>query len=209
MWLWGWLLGIQTVVNSFRRHSMLLGLRRQIETRFRRHHLSLLNVANYLHQSTRRLYSAPSKAKGDVIFSGIQPTGVPHLGNYLGALQQWSRLQDESLQSTQLLYSIVDLHAITINQDADQLRKWRRETMASLLAVGLDPERSSIFYQSAVRFFVLCLWAEGLSNIIAGSRAYGVNVDTQLYGTCWLSFPHDTVEGLRSGRTFERVKNIG
>ena len=88
--------------------------------------------------------------KAHVIFSGIQPTGVPHLGNYLGALQQWARLQNEALPSTQLLYAIVDLHAITTNQDADQLRRWKRETLATLLAVGLDPERSTIFYQSAV-----------------------------------------------------------
>ena len=89
-------------------------------------------------------------AKAHVIFSGIQPTGVPHLGNYLGALQQWARLQSEASPSTQLFYSIVDLHAITTNQDADQLRRWKRETLATLLAVGLDPERSTIFYQSAV-----------------------------------------------------------
>lgn len=87
-----------------------------------------------------------------VIFSGIQPTGVPHLGNYLGALQHWARLQNEALPSTLLLFSIVDLHAITTYQDADQLRKWKRETLATLLAIGLDPERSTIFYQSAVCF---------------------------------------------------------
>ena len=96
----------------------------------------------------QRLYTSYTKAH--VIFSGIQPTGVPHLGNYLGALQQWVRLQNEALPSTQLLYSIVDLHAITTNQNADELRRWKRETLATLLAVGLDPERSTIFYQSAV-----------------------------------------------------------
>ncbi len=86
----------------------------------------------------------------EVIFSGIQPTGVPHLGNYLGALQQWVRLQNEAAPTTQLLFSIVDLHAITMHQDAEQLRRWKRETLATLLAVGLDPERSTIFYQSDV-----------------------------------------------------------
>ena len=96
-----------------------------------------------------RLYS--SRVRGDVIFSGIQPTGVPHLGNYLGALQQWTRMQEEAAPSTKLIYSIVDLHAITMAQDADQLRVWKRETLATLLASGLDPERSTIFYQSAVR----------------------------------------------------------
>ena len=91
-----------------------------------------------------------SHARAQVIFSGIQPTGVPHLGNYLGALQQWARLQNEASPSTRLLYSVVDLHAITTIEDADQLRRWKRETLAILLSVGLDPERSTIFYQSAV-----------------------------------------------------------
>lgn len=61
-------------------------------------------------------------------------------------------MQDEAAPSTQLIYSIVDLHAITMSQDADQLRKWKRETLATLLASGLDPEKSTIFYQSTVRF---------------------------------------------------------
>ena len=92
-----------------------------------------------------------SHTKDHVIFSGIQPTGVPHLGNYLGALQPWARLQTEASPSTRLIYSIVDLHAITTAQDPDQLRRWKRGTLATLLAVGLDPERCTIFYQSAVR----------------------------------------------------------
>ncbi|CAF9932010.1 MAG: Tryptophan--tRNA ligase, mitochondrial [Alectoria fallacina] len=105
---------------------------------------------------SQRLHTSSTKAH--IIFSGIQPTGVPHLGNYLGALQQWARLQNEASPSTQLLYSIVDLHAITINQDADQLRRWKRETLATLLAVGLDPERSTIFYQSAVPEHTELMW---------------------------------------------------
>ena len=92
----------------------------------------------------------PTRNEQTVVFSGIQPTGVPHIGNYLGALQQWVRLQSEALNSTRLLYSIVDLHALTNSQNAEQLRRQKRETLAALLAVGLDPERSTIFYQSAV-----------------------------------------------------------
>lgn len=92
-----------------------------------------------------------SKASSSrVIFSGIQPTGVPHLGNYLGALQQWKRMQDEAAPGSKLLYSIVDLHAITVPQQAAMLRQWKREMLAALLAVGLDPSRSTIFYQSSV-----------------------------------------------------------
>lgn len=85
-----------------------------------------------------------------VIFSGIQPTGVPHLGNYLGALREWGQLQNNATEETKLLFSIVDLHALTVPQDASQLRKWRKEMFATLLSVGLNPERSTIFYQSAV-----------------------------------------------------------
>ncbi|KAK3169494.1 hypothetical protein OEA41_008877 [Lepraria neglecta] len=65
-------------------------------------------------------------------------------------MDQWTRMQNEAAPSTQLLYSIVDLHAITIRQDADQLRRWKRELLATLLASGLDPDRCTIFYQSTV-----------------------------------------------------------
>jgi len=85
-----------------------------------------------------------------VIFSGIQPTGIPHLGNYLGALRQWVKLQNESEDGTILLYSLVDLHAITIRQEPGQLKQWRKEMFASLLAIGLDPNKSIIFHQSDV-----------------------------------------------------------
>ena len=87
-----------------------------------------------------------------VIFSGIQPTGTPHLGNYLGALRQWVKLQNDATPDTTLLYSLVDLHALTVQQDPAQLRQWRREMLAALLAVGLNPKRSIIFYQSMVHF---------------------------------------------------------
>lgn len=86
-----------------------------------------------------------------VIFSGIQPTGVPHLGNYLGALQQWVRIQNEAKATSTLMFSIVDLHAMTLPYDQNQLRLWKRQTLAALLAVGLKPEQSTIFFQSAVR----------------------------------------------------------
>ena len=85
-----------------------------------------------------------------VVFSGIQPTGVPHLGNYLGALREWVKLQDNAPGSAKLIFSIVDLHAITVPQKPGLLREWKRQTLAALLAIGLDPNRSTIFYQSAV-----------------------------------------------------------
>lgn len=92
-----------------------------------------------------------SAGRRKVIFSGIQPTGVPHLGNYLGALRPWVQLQDGASEKDDLFFSIVDLHAVTAQPDAGQLRKRRKEMMASLLAIGLNPNRCAIFYQSAVR----------------------------------------------------------
>lgn len=110
-----------------------------------------------------RKYSAapPAKEKHpskQVIFSGIQPTGVPHLGNYLGALRQWVKLQNDASPDTTLLFSIVDLHAITLKQDPRELAQWRKEMLASLLAVGLDPARSIIFAQSGVKQHAELMW---------------------------------------------------
>jgi tryptophanyl-tRNA synthetase len=105
----------------------------------------------------RRLSTAPQPSN-KVVFSGIQPTGVPHLGNYLGALRQWVRLQDEAAPDTTLLFSIVDLHAITIKQDPQQLHQWRREMLASLLAVGLHPARCILFAQSSVKQHAELMW---------------------------------------------------
>ncbi|KAL2862965.1 30S ribosomal protein S10, mitochondrial precursor [Aspergillus lucknowensis] len=92
------------------------------------------------------------------IFSGIQPTAVPHLGNYLGALREWSRLQNRGTLDTKLIFSIVDLHALTVPQEGRQLRNWRKEAFATLLAVGLDPTRSTIFYQSSVPQHAELFW---------------------------------------------------
>ncbi|KAI2642795.1 tryptophanyl-tRNA synthetase [Xylaria nigripes] len=93
-----------------------------------------------------------------VVFSGIQPTGIPHLGNYLGALRQWKRLQDMAGEKDELYFSIVDLHAITMPQDAESLRLRRREMLAVLLAIGMDPKRSTMFYQSSVTQHSELMW---------------------------------------------------
>jgi len=103
-----------------------------------------------LGRSTFKQCLSSAAPKKQVIFSGIQPTGVPHLGNYLGAIRQWVKLQNEAENDTQLFFSLVDLHAITVPQDPAVLRKHKKELLASLLAIGLDPKRSTIFYQSAV-----------------------------------------------------------
>jgi tryptophanyl-tRNA synthetase len=81
------------------------------------------------------------------IFSGIQPSGDLHIGNYLGAVQNWVRLQD-GRDST--YYCLVDLHALTGNYQPADLRRRRHDMAVSLLAAGLDPERCTLFFQSAV-----------------------------------------------------------
>jgi len=97
-------------------------------------------------------------AASKVIFSGIQPTGVPHLGNYAGALRQWVSLQNEEPVTTSLIYSVVDLHAITTAQPRESLKQWRTEALASLLALGLDPDRCTIFHQSSVPAHAELMW---------------------------------------------------
>ncbi|KAG9471159.1 hypothetical protein GDO78_015564 [Eleutherodactylus coqui] len=81
------------------------------------------------------------------VFSGIQPTGIPHLGNYLGALQSWVSLQEEF---SSVLYSIVDLHSITVPQNPDALRDSVLDMTACLLACGVNPAKSCLFQQSQV-----------------------------------------------------------
>ena len=80
------------------------------------------------------------------IFSGIQPTGNLTLGNYIGALRNFGLLQDEY----DCLYSIVDLHALTVRQNPTELRKACLRTMSIFLASGLDPEKNIIYFQSQV-----------------------------------------------------------
>jgi tryptophanyl-tRNA synthetase len=84
--------------------------------------------------------------KNKLVFSGVQPTGNLHLGNYLGALKNFVLLQKEM----QCIYCIVDLHAITVYQNPDELKKNILETTASFLATGLEPSKSIIFNQSSV-----------------------------------------------------------
>lgn len=80
------------------------------------------------------------------VFSGVQPTGNLHIGNYLGALKQFVTLQDEA----ECIYCIVDEHAITVPQDPKELRKHSLDVAALYMAVGLDPKKCIIFLQSEV-----------------------------------------------------------
>lgn len=105
-----------------------------------------------------RYKSTLSSSTPQVVFSGIQPTGVPHLGNYLGALREWVKLQNSTPEGTTRLFSIVDLHAITIKQNAVGLKKYRKDMLASLMAVGLTPEKSLLFCQSSVPQHAELMW---------------------------------------------------
>lgn len=80
------------------------------------------------------------------VFSGVQPTGNIHLGNYLGALKQFVELQDEN----ECIYCIVDEHAITVPQDPKELKKHILDVAALYLAIGIDPKKSIVFVQSQV-----------------------------------------------------------
>lgn len=93
-------------------------------------------------------------AKRKVIFSGIQPTGNLTLGNYIGALRNFKLLEDEY----DCLYSIVDMHALTVRQDPAELRKACLKVMSLFLAVGLDPKKSLIYFQSHVPAHAELAW---------------------------------------------------
>ncbi len=81
-----------------------------------------------------------------IIFSGMQPSGLPSLGNYLGAIKNWVTLQEQY----NCLYCIVDMHAITVRQDATLLRKKARDLLTLYIAAQLDPNKNIIYYQSHV-----------------------------------------------------------
>lgn len=81
-----------------------------------------------------------------IVFSGIQPSGIPHIGNYIGALSQWADLQSKY----QTYFAIVDLHAITVPQSPQELQHNTYLTAAILLAIGIDHRRSALFVQSHV-----------------------------------------------------------
>ncbi|HWA44294.1 MAG TPA: tryptophan--tRNA ligase [Hypericibacter adhaerens] len=88
------------------------------------------------------------------IFSGVQPTGNLHLGNYLGAIRNWVRLQDQF----DCIFCIVDLHAITVWQDPAELRKSTREVTAAYLAAGIDGKKHIVFNQSQVPGHAQLAW---------------------------------------------------
>lgn len=88
------------------------------------------------------------------IFSGVQPSGNLHIGNYLGAIRNWVDLQERY----ESIFCVVDLHAITVPQDPEQLRKKTLEVAKIYLAAGIDPKKSAIFIQSQVSEHAELMW---------------------------------------------------
>jgi len=111
------------------------------------------------------------------VLSGIQPTGSPHIGNYLGALKNWAQIQYDY----DSIYCIVDLHAITVYQQPQELRAKIEELAGMLLAIGIDPQHSSLVVQSAVpehaelAWMLTCVtpigWLERMTQFKAKSQA--------------------------------------
>eukprot|EP00842_Homolaphlyctis_polyrhiza_P002907 jgi/Hompol1/3617/HPOL_003304-RA len=118
-----------------------------------------------------------SRAAVQCTLSGMQPTGMPHLGNYIGALRNWIKLQDQqpidltaassiqspaapapSTRSPQVLYMLADLHALTVPQEPAKLRQNSFDLIVALLACGIDPARCAIFRQSRVPHHAELAW---------------------------------------------------
>ncbi len=122
-----------------------------------------------------------------VIFSGMQPSGVITLGNYLGALKNWTNLQDEY----NCLYCIVDMHAITVRQDPATLRKNARNLLMQYIAAGLNPEKNVIYYQSHVSAHAELAWIlncytymgelSRMTQFKEKSSKYGENINAGLF----------------------------
>ncbi len=94
-------------------------------------------------------------AEKKIVFSGIQPSGSPTLGNYVGALRNWALLQSEDRFC---YYCVVNMHAITVRQNTLDLKQRTAETVALLLACGIDPEKSALFVQSQAHEHAELAW---------------------------------------------------
>ena len=101
--------------------------------------------------STETAPSAPTRRR---VFSGVQPSGDPQLGNYIGAFKGWVERQDEK----ENFFCVVDLHTITVDIDPDDLRRQSRELAAVLFACGIDPDKSTLFVQSHVTAHAEACW---------------------------------------------------
>lgn len=103
-----------------------------------------------------------------ILFSGIQPTGEIHIGNYLGAIKNWVELQNKG--EYDCIYSIVDLHAITIDYDSKKYQETILDLAATLIACGIDPKKSILFIQSNIKEHAELCWL--LNTITPVSELY-------------------------------------
>ncbi|MCU0679752.1 MAG: tryptophan--tRNA ligase [Planctomycetes bacterium] len=163
------------------------------------------------------------------IFSGVQPSGNLHVGNYFGAIKQWVEMQNDY----QCLFCVVDYHAITVKQDPEVLRRKIIETAKIYLASGIDPERSIIFQQSDVKEHTELAWilncvsarmadlkkmtqfkdkaGEGQDNVSVGLFAYPVLMaaDILLYNTDVVPVGDDQVQHVELCRDLgKRFNNL-
>ena len=116
------------------------------------------------------------------VFSGIKPTGSVHLGNLLGALRNWVSMQHNS----EAVYCVVDLHALTVPHDPEELRSTTRSLAQMLFAVGLDPEDSTVFVQGHLTEHAECAW------ILECNTSFGeLRRMTQLTGPIEVGFKHN------------------
>lgn len=127
------------------------------------------------------------KEEKKIIFSGMQPSGNPTLGNYLGAFKNWNKLQEEY----NCIYCIVDMHAITVRQDPSKLRKNINDLFTLYLAIGLDNEKNTIYCQSHVTGHAELGWIlncysymgelSRMTQFKDKSQKQGVNITTGLF----------------------------
>ncbi|KAK0417368.1 hypothetical protein QR680_012969 [Steinernema hermaphroditum] len=116
----------------------------------------------YCRVGLRAASSGSSSSNTDVWFSGIQPTGVPHIGNYLGFIEPWIDIQENARSGSPLLLSIVDLHAMTVGPvQTSRARSNIREMCAGLLACGVDHEETILFQQSDIAEHTQLAWFLG------------------------------------------------
>lgn len=133
------------------------------------------------------------------IFSGIQPSGNLHLGNYLGAIKNWVKLQDEY----DSIFCVVDMHAITIPQNPEELRKKTLEVAKIYLAAGIDPEKCALFIQSHVHEHAELMW---ILNTIA--RNGDLTKMTQFKDKTTLDFDYYVSSDFLEVRDFDRYKGM-
>uniref|UniRef100_A0A1I7TWN5 tryptophan--tRNA ligase n=1 Tax=Caenorhabditis tropicalis TaxID=1561998 RepID=A0A1I7TWN5_9PELO len=120
-----------------------------------------MNLFTYGYKVASRHFSS-NHPHPTIYFTGIQPTGIPHLGNFFGSIEPWTDLQNTVDQNILMMLSVVDQHAISLGPlPAEQLRRNTRQMTASLIACGVDPERTLLFRQSDVPQIAQLSWILG------------------------------------------------